>query len=744
MGGAALLSSLSLSLSLSLSCALTLLGLALVLCYVVPIFLLHSLGLLALSLLLPRLMLYVYPTRLGLLHVVAFKLLHSLTGGGRPHSRSVRVQAIADGAVVPYEHDPLEEEGKEAGASTIGEEEVWVEDEDEELGVADKPSPPPSPPAASSGGAKTPFSVHTVALLLDNYCYVIVDTSSCAAEGAVPPAEDSGGTADGDVGPSLEPLPCALVDPADPSAVLAALSELSRAHYGGRPLLPSAILTTHKHWDHAAGNERLHALFPSLAVYGGAADRVAACTHPLDDGDCVPIGRLRVLALAAPGHTVGSIAYLIRGSPSVLFGGDVLFCGGCGAPFEGDVPMMCATFAKLWRACPAETLLFPGHEYTLSVLPQYLGGGLPMPDSADLFATVCAAVWRAKQLRAQSPPCPTVPLSLVDELRINDKFGPLRRAAAVLLAAWHAYAAMADGASRERGDRTADSTLTPANEGTCEPCAVGAEAEAEADADGECTPSFGLSGLDPRGLERELLLVPRSRLRALAEALLAREPHVVIAHHLGACIRSPLHGGMMGMLDAAVRAADAKATKPAAPESYAGRVGGGDARGGAVVPEVCLGTADRALATVTTREVGEAFALVGGGGDGAAAWMHAHTLVRLLTSPHLHAAPLVHTEALRALKTIGCDGHGRVLRSDLEGRLGVAPPQQPGEPQKGRCARACMCCCPRVTRGVLNGVNASARALARLRRSRGRPSDVIAKGKPKREAEAQVLLTPAV
>ena len=53
----------------------------------------------------------------------------------------------------------------------------------------------------------------------------------------------------------------------------------------------------------------------------------------------------------------------------------MLFCGGCGAPFEGTAAQMCATFAKLWRACPTGSLLFPGHEYTLSVLPQYIGGG---------------------------------------------------------------------------------------------------------------------------------------------------------------------------------------------------------------------------------------------------------------------------------------------------------------------------------------------------------------------------------
>eukprot|EP00965_Chrysotila_dentata_P009337 304053-Pleurochrysis_carterae.AAC.2 len=31
---------------------------------------------------------------------------------------------------------------------------------------------------------------------------------------------------------------------------------------------------------------------------------------------------------------------------------------------------MARSFAKLWRHCPANTRLFPGHEYTLAILPQ--------------------------------------------------------------------------------------------------------------------------------------------------------------------------------------------------------------------------------------------------------------------------------------------------------------------------------------------------------------------------------------
>lgn len=40
----------------------------------------------------------------------------------------------------------------------------------------------------------------------------------------------------------------------------------------------TTVLTTHHHWDHAGGNEKLVKLEPGLKVYGGD-DRIGALTH---------------------------------------------------------------------------------------------------------------------------------------------------------------------------------------------------------------------------------------------------------------------------------------------------------------------------------------------------------------------------------------------------------------------------------------------------------------------------------
>ena len=235
------------------------------------------------------------------------------------------------------------------------------------------------------------------------------------------------------------PHPAALVDPCEPSAVLAALQSISEQDYSGEEIEPVAILTTHHHWDHAAGNKALLKHFPRMKVYGGRDDVVSGCTHSLSDGDYLLVGSIEVQALSVPCHTRGSLLYLIDGPTPAFFGGDTLFCGGCGAPFEGTAEEMSMNFVKIWRSCPPNTLVFPGHEYTLTILPGYLNGSSPWPDSPVLYSKICSSIWRAQQLRSLHPPVPTVPVLLADEFLINTNFAPLRTAAEHLVCAWRQF-----------------------------------------------------------------------------------------------------------------------------------------------------------------------------------------------------------------------------------------------------------------------------------------------------------------
>ena len=190
------------------------------------------------------------------------------------------------------------------------------------------------------------------------------------------------------------------VDCSDAGTVLAALRELAVTQYGGKGVPPvaaasdgaanaaehgtasvahggggggsgaridghcadgfsdvlrvEAILSTHRHWDHTAGNAQLIASVASCRkVYGGRADGVPCCTHPVDDGAVIKVGEygLAVEVVATPCHTRGSVCFKLRGAGgrrSAIFTGDTLFCGGCGAPFEGDAKAMHAAFARIW------------------------------------------------------------------------------------------------------------------------------------------------------------------------------------------------------------------------------------------------------------------------------------------------------------------------------------------------------------------------------------------------------------
>ncbi len=82
----------------------------------------------------------------------------------------------------------------------------------------------------------------------------------------------------------------------------------------------------------------------------------------VDDDAVIEVGRLRLRALATPGHTPGSMCFLVEGSP-VLFAGDTLFPGGPGktATATGHFPTIIRSIEeRLFRLAP-DTVVMPGH-----------------------------------------------------------------------------------------------------------------------------------------------------------------------------------------------------------------------------------------------------------------------------------------------------------------------------------------------------------------------------------------------
>uniref|UniRef100_A0A8D2M4D8 Hydroxyacylglutathione hydrolase n=1 Tax=Zonotrichia albicollis TaxID=44394 RepID=A0A8D2M4D8_ZONAL len=119
------------------------------------------------------------------------------------------------------------------------------------------------------------MKVEILPALTDNYMYLLIDQDTREA---------------------------AIVDPVQPQKVLDAVKK-----HGVRL---TTVLTTHHHWDHAGGNEKLVKMEPGLYVYGGDS-RVGALTHRVSHLTSLKVGSLSVKCLSTPCHTSGHICYYV-------------------------------------------------------------------------------------------------------------------------------------------------------------------------------------------------------------------------------------------------------------------------------------------------------------------------------------------------------------------------------------------------------------------------------------------------
>ena len=214
----------------------------------------------------------------------------------------------------------------------------------------------------------------SVAILKDNYAWLLRDSATGAT---------------------------AIVDPADPAPVIAAIEAA-----GGRLDL---ILLTHHHADHVAGTDAVRDRF-GAPVVGAAADahRLPRLDRAVTEADTVPLGAASARVIDTPGHTRGQINFFFADG-AVLLSGDTLFSLGCGRLIEGNAAEMFASLEKL-KALPDETLVCCGHEYTESNARFALSVA---PDNAALRARVAEAA--APRAAGQ----PTVPSTMGSERAAN-------------------------------------------------------------------------------------------------------------------------------------------------------------------------------------------------------------------------------------------------------------------------------------------------------------------------------------
>lgn len=168
-----------------------------------------------------------------------------------------------------------------------------------------------------------------------------------------------------------------------------------------------AILVTHRHADHIGGIAELVTRHP-VPVYGPAREAAEVVTHALADGDRVRLPELATEfeVIDVPGHTLGHIAYYRKGE---LFCGDTLFGAGCGRVFEGTLPQMHTSLARL-AALPRDTRIYCAHEYTQSCLCFALE-----VEPANAAITARSAKVAAQRATGQA----SVPSTLDEELATN-------------------------------------------------------------------------------------------------------------------------------------------------------------------------------------------------------------------------------------------------------------------------------------------------------------------------------------
>ena len=122
------------------------------------------------------------------------------------------------------------------------------------------------------------------------------------------------------------------------------------------------VLTTHGHWDHIQAVTALRDAGIDIGISGPDSSMLPSYDFVLEDDSVVEVGDLRLRTILNPGHTAGSMSFLLEGQP-ILFSGDTLFPGG-----PGNTKMAGGDFAGIIESIegrlftlPGDTVVLPGH-----------------------------------------------------------------------------------------------------------------------------------------------------------------------------------------------------------------------------------------------------------------------------------------------------------------------------------------------------------------------------------------------
>jgi glyoxylase-like metal-dependent hydrolase (beta-lactamase superfamily II) len=169
---------------------------------------------------------------------------------------------------------------------------------------------------------------------------------------------------------------CVIFDPGlEPEQIQEYLEE--------RGLKPAAILLTHGHGDHIAGNAFLKSRWPDCPLMIGHGDApkltdpelnlsagfgIPVVSPPADrllaEGERIEVAGFEFDIYEIPGHSSGHVVFVWSGhEPAIVFGGDILFAGSIGrTDFPGgSFEQLADGIHKHLFTLPDDTLVYSGH-----------------------------------------------------------------------------------------------------------------------------------------------------------------------------------------------------------------------------------------------------------------------------------------------------------------------------------------------------------------------------------------------
>ena len=164
---------------------------------------------------------------------------------------------------------------------------------------------------------------------------------------------------------------CAVIDPGDNAEGID--REIRKAG-----LSLSMILITHGHFDHVLAVPGLLAKWPDIPVYvhkqevnwEGKGDQYMLLgpvpnIKTVGEGDVIDFSGHPIQVLHTPGHSPGSVCYLVG---DILFAGDTLFAGSCGRTdfIGGSVSQILLSLKRL-AGLEGNLRVCPGHDRLTSL-----------------------------------------------------------------------------------------------------------------------------------------------------------------------------------------------------------------------------------------------------------------------------------------------------------------------------------------------------------------------------------------